>query len=511
MKPEGVHRWYRVSPLAIIFFILGIAQKLFWQGLPALVVMFAWIASADDYQVYWISRGLVVLAVLGFGFSVLSYLRFRYRITDDRVLLRQGVLHREELDIEFQRVQNITIKEPFYMRPLGLSVLSIETAGSREKEISIAGIKRDLALSLRERIIGGARPETTESPGQQSNTGEARLLVELSRRDILIHGLTANFMFWILIATGLVFGSDELSKRFFNWFANRFAIDDMVLYLQNEGGTLLLGFALFGLLLLVLILLPLVSIMGALFRYDGYRLTADGETYRKSSGLLTRFDDSLKQHKIQALVLKQNAIARYFKRISIQLRQTSAGSEADSGSMPSGTRSNFLVPALRPALASELSGEFFPECRPDQAIYTRVDQRRFMVFNMAVFLLPATLVALIPALLVSLKFFLVIPVIAGILYMVTNRRWQKAGYCVAGDYGFVRSGFIGTTTTIFPLFKIQRIDIRQTPIQHRKGLTHLTIHLASHSIKVPYMAIEDANRFRDLALYCAESSNAAWY
>ncbi|MGB7451273.1 MAG: PH domain-containing protein, partial [Lysobacterales bacterium] len=152
-KPEGVHRWYRVSPLAIIFFILGIAQKLFWQGLPALVVMFAWIASADDYQVYWISRGLVVLAVLGFGFSVLSYLRFRYRITDDRVLLRQGVLHREELDIEFQRVQNITIKEPFYMRPLGLSVLSIETAGSREKEISIAGIKRDLALGLRARII----------------------------------------------------------------------------------------------------------------------------------------------------------------------------------------------------------------------------------------------------------------------------------------------------------------------------------------------------------------------
>jgi len=510
-KPETAEQWFRVSPLAVIFFALGAAQKMLSHGLPAVLVMAAWIASSDADQLYWIIRAVIALAVVGVGFSILSYLRFRYRITDDRVLMRQGVLQREELDIEFHRVQNITIKEPFYMRPLGLSVLNIDTAGSGEKEISIAGIRRELALSLRDRILGSERPESPEPVDQQLNNGKARLLVALNRRDVLIYGLTANFSWWVVIAIGAVFGSDEITERLVGWLETRFSVTDMVLYLQNEGGTLLLGLVMFGLILLGLVLFPLISILGAVFRYDGYRLNVDGETYRKSSGFLTRFDDSLKQHKIQALIWKQNAIALYFKRISIHLRQASAGSNLESGQLPSALKSTFLVPALQPALANELSGEFFPDCRPDQVIYSPVDRRRFMVFNMAVPLLPITLVALIPALLVTWKFFLVVPVFVGIVFLITNRCWQKVGYGVVGGYGFVRHGFIGTETTIFPLFKIQRIDVRQTPIQHRKGLAHLTIHLASHSVKVPYISVEDANRFRDLAVYCAESSHEAWY
>lgn len=510
-KPDTAQQWFRVSPLAVIFFALGIAQKLLSQGLPAVLVLVALIASSEADKTYWIFRVAIVLVVLGIGFSIFSYLRFRYRVTDDRVLMRQGVFKREELDIEFQRVQNITIQEPFYMRPLGLSVLNIDTAGSGEKEISIAGIQRDLALSLRDRILGSEKSASPEPADQQLDNVKAKLLVALNRRDVLIYGLTANFSWWIVIAIGAVFGSDEITTWFIGWLEARFSVTETVLYLQNEGGTLLLGLVIFGLILLGLIMFPLISILGAVFRYDGYRLSVDGETYRKSSGFLTRFDDSLKQHKIQALIWKQNAIALYFKRISIQLRQASAGRAVDSGQLPSGLKTTFLVPALQPELANELSGEFFPDCKPAQAVYSPVDRRRFMVFNMAATLLPISLVTLIPALLVSWKFLLVIPVLTGIIFLITNRCWQKAGYAVDGGYGFVRSGFIGTQTTIFPLFKIQRIDVRQTPIQHRKGLAHLTIHLASHSVKVPYISVDDANRFRDLTVYCAESSQAAWY
>ena len=508
-KPEVKTEWLRISPLAVIFFALSAAKKALTQGLPMLVVVFAWLASAEGYQRYWLIRGGALLAVIGIAFAILGYLRFRYRISDDRILLRQGVVQREEMDIDFHRVQNITIKEPFYMRPMGLSVLSIDTAGSGAKEISIAGIQRELALELRDQILGATKPETTASPEQQVNTGKPRLLLALNRRDVLIYGLTANFMLWVAIAIGAIFSAGDLTERFFSWLATRFAVEDILVFLQNEGGTLLVGLAILGLVLLVLILLPLISVLGALFRYDGYRLTVDGETYRKSSGLLTRFDDSIKQHKIQALVWKQNFIARYFNRVSIQLRQASAGSEAKQGPMPA--KANFLVPSLQPELADELSGEFFPGCQPARTVYSHVDRRRFMVFNMAVLLLPATLITFIPSLLVSWKFLLVIPVFAGVLYMITRRRWQKAGYGVDGAYGFVRSGFLGTQITIFPLFKVQRIDVRQTPIQHRKGLAHLTIHLASHSVKVPYVTVEDANLFRDLALYKAETSKLAWY
>ena len=95
--------------------------------------------------------------------------------------------------------------------------------------------------------------------------------------------------------------------------------------------------------------------------------------------------------------------------------------------------------------------------------------------------------------------------------LASYRYWKKAGYAVAGEYGFVRHGFIGTTVTAFPLFKIQRVDIVQSRGQQKRGLANLVIHLASHSMTVHYIDIRDARTFRDLALYHAESSNRAWY
>ena len=79
------------------------------------------------------------------------------------------------------------------------------------------------------------------------------------------------------------------------------------------------------------------------------------------------------------------------------------------------------------------------------------------------------------------------------------------------DYGCLREGFFGYKTTLFPLRKLQRADIRQSPAQRRAGLANLTIHLASHSITMPYMALAEAQRFADLALQQAESTEEGWF
>ena len=103
------------------------------------------------------------------------------------------------------------------------------------------------------------------------------------------------------------------------------------------------------------------------------------------------------------------------------------------------------------------------------------------------------------------------PITLGLAWLVANRYWQRAGYAVVGDYAFIRHGIIGTVSTVFPLFKVQRIDISQTPGQRRRGLSHLSIHLASHSLSIPYVRIADAEQLRDLALYYAETTEQDWY
>ncbi len=121
---------------------------------------------------------------------------------------------------------------------------------------------------------------------------------------------------------------------------------------------------------------------------------------------------------------------------------------------------------------------------------------------------PATLSL---GLLVNWKFFLIIPLVLALSGLAAHRYWAQAGYAVEGEYGFVRHGFVGTTTTVFPLFKVQRVDISQSRGQRKRGLAHLVIHLASHSMTVRFLDIHDAETFRDLALYQAESTDRAWY
>jgi putative membrane protein len=55
------------------------------------------------------------------------------------------------------------------------------------------------------------------------------------------------------------------------------------------------------------------------------------------------------------------------------------------------------------------------------------------------------------------------------------------------------------------------VDLVQTPLQRRGGIGTLTVHLASHSLTMPYVRMGDAQQLRDLALYHAESSRERWF
>jgi len=505
--------WQRTSPVAVIFFLFDATRQFVTNGLPAVALIVAAYASGGDARKSWILVGILVAGLIGIVASILRWLRFRFCIVDDRVLVRSGVLHREELSVEFGRIQNISIREPVYMRPLGMALLSIDTAGSGQKEIVLGGIKKHTAIQLRETILSKKDQAGIADPDSETGAlADKSLLLTRSSKDIVIYGLTVNFVFWVLIAVGAFFGSQGVAENFVSWLETKIQLQDLLTMVESFGGLFSSILILIGMMLVVILLLPLISVLGALVRHYGYRLSVEGETYRKNSGLLTRHDESLKRHKIQAMVLKQNFVARFFKRTNMQLRIASAGSGVESGQLPTGPKTTFLVPVLHNDELAELIPDFFPGCEYYNVQFSRINRRRFsmVILGWAV-LPPLMLVTGLLSLVVSWKFVVLLPVAAAIAWSIISRVWEKIGYGVVGDYGFLRRGFFGTHTTVFPLFKVQKIDIRQTPGQRRKGLAQLSIHLASHTLIIPYVCEHDAKSFRDLALYYVESSNRAWY
>jgi putative membrane protein len=203
MSKTGPHlNWQRTSPVAVLFMLLKGARQLVGNGLPAVAVVVAAYVSGGATRRSWVLTGFLIVGLISIVGSILGWLRFRFCIVDDRVLVRSGVLHREELSVEFGRIQNISIREPVYMRPFGLAVLSIDTAGSGQKEIVLGGIKKDTAIQLRETILSNAQPITAEPDGEADALPDKSLLLLRSTKDIIIYGLTVNFVFWLLVAVG---------------------------------------------------------------------------------------------------------------------------------------------------------------------------------------------------------------------------------------------------------------------------------------------------------------------
>ncbi|NRB72062.1 MAG: PH domain-containing protein [Xanthomonadales bacterium] len=516
LQADPVEQWHRISPLSILFYGFAFIRDVGLNALPALVVAAAALGKSLATQA-WLLSAIVLLVLLLAAYGALSFLRFRYALAGDRLLVQRGVLQREALDISFERIQNINITTPFYMRPFGLAVLAVDTAGSSGKEVSLFGVKtcvaedirRTIAARLNENNTAGAAAQISDDALQQ----EGELIVALKSKDILLYGLTANFLLWVVLGTGFFFSSGDSSQELLDQLAEWLQLGNRVDQIQARGGTTLLVLLGTSLLALILLALPMLSMMGALFRYHGYQLLRSEDRYRCSRGLLSKHDESLSQHKIQAVVWKQNAIARLLGRINLQLQQASAGVsvQAQQNSGMPGARPALIVPAQTPPEAARLSAEFLTGARPERARYTGISRLRYTLVSTAWIMVPLTLALGILAMLTSAGFLLISAMATLALLLIFYRISGQYGLAVDGDFGYHRSGFIGRTITVFPLFKVQRVDLIQTPWQARRGLANLTIHLASHSLTLSYLPVSKAERFRDLAIYHAESSQRRWF
>ncbi len=247
------------------------------------------------------------------------------------------------------------------------------------------------------------------------------------------------------------------------WLSKRVKPEDLLIAVQSDANAIIGVLMIIGLIFAVVLLLPLISVIGALLRHYGYRLTVDGETYRKNSRLLSRHDESMKRHKIQAVVWKQNFVARWFRRINIHLRVASAGSGIESGKLPGVSKATFLIPALHPSEAINLTAEFLPDCQPDQVAFSSVDRRRFTVKSLGIGWLPPIVgISVIPIFLVSWKFALAIPVAMGFAWLIVHQVWKKTGLRHSGRIRFYTKRIRGHTDYRVPT--LQSATDRHSPI-----------------------------------------------
>jgi putative membrane protein len=105
-----------------------------------------------------------------------------------------------------------------------------------------------------------------------------------------------------------------------------------------------------------------------------------------------------------------------------------------------------------------------------------------------------------------LLFFLWVP----LSYFINIRVYKNWSIRWDSDHLSIKRGFWTNSVSIMAWFKIQAVDIRQTPYQDRNDIANVWLYTAGGNIMIPYMHLEDAERVRDFTLYKAESTKKPW-
>ncbi len=535
--------WRRTSPFAIVFFLGTTIRTIAGNYLQAAASLGA-IAYLTRFEFLPVGLSMgwaILLVALAIGaIALLRYWFFRFKLEEDRVLIHQGVLKRTALDLPFDRIQGINVERSLVDRILGLVTIRLDTAGTIVAEGRLPSVSGVLADWLRTRVDGSQREPaaeedpaaaaspTAESPDVTAVRPEPREGGRTAARDQLLLRLNPADMFRIGLAdrTALVFAgalallaeAAEPVQRMIG------GVVESVWSTFADLGVLSQVLAAAALVLALLVVFVLGAVGSAFLRHNDFTLWRRGTAYRSRGGLLTQKEVVVETAKIQQLTLSQNIVMRWFGRYRFGALPAGAvpmqGSDAPTSLE---VADNLAIPLIEAPLAEKLRRRLFGAegagltLVPGAPAFVRVSPHYVRALMLRIGIVPILAGALLPLVWQGAAGAWIVPLgiwwtawvlLSGLLAL---QCWRRRGYLHDDDGLASRRGLFGSRVDAFLFRKVQGVTVRRSPLQRRKGLATVEVHLASGVVAVPYIDHGIACGLRDYILYKAESSRVRWH
>lgn len=501
--------WQRLSPAAVLYYIVKFVTGIIKNGVQTVVPLTAVVATSGDNRWFILMTIIAVGGVTMIVGALLSYLNFKFRVEGNSFLIRSGVLKRKRLTLSFDRIQNVALSEPLYFRPLGLVILTLESAGSKSEEANLAGIPRALANVIRRHVLEwkSRTQNAADAENISENNDTAAEKATFQTKELLRHpiselakyGLSNNNTFVLAGIAAVVFSQ-------FDKFWGTALVEDWFDVIGGVIGTGVLSIVAFILFAAVIILLLLVgaSVAGAIIANYNYHLTYGDHKYHRTRGLFNREETSVPEKKIQSLRISQPIVARFLGRFHLTLQQVGFASKDGSNK-----KNNFIIPSVRQEFYRALTERLFQNASLLEVPLNSISRRfvsRHTLFSVGIVSVALSLTLAMPLGLAAL-----IPMAAPVISLpVLLLRRRRYGYAMNNTHGVVRSGFLGHNLTVFPFIKVQSMEIIQSPGQRKHDLADLKITLASRALTIPYITLEHALEWRKAALLEVETNDAPW-
>ncbi|WP_372871167.1 PH domain-containing protein [Shewanella sp.] len=494
--------WQRLSPWSVVSFTLGTAKGVLTQGYALIPIVFTgWKKGFDSPLVI----GVALAVLLGIiSYALIQFITYRFRPGEDKLEVRRGLWFVRKDELPFDKIQNIRLDQPFYFKPLNLCTLVVETAGSKNDEVSIAAMPLDGAQQLKVRLLG--RINHNQSNGQaDANAGTAnvsdQLLIKRSPRELLIFGLYHNNLVWLMVLAGSLMGQLPVEQ-----FIESLGLE--AVHQFKSQGTLAATLLMLALGALAYLLFSLLSVTFAFLKYHPYRLHMGPQTeptLERSGGIIAHQQDALAMRRVQLLEFNQPPIARLLRRWTLFFRQVQGHEVEQHVKLP------LLVPALTReelgALLNELSTLPGNSEKPPAAAEFLPINSGWLSRRLLLPALAATLVIVFSNNWLVIEIALTGATLTALGMWLRFRHW---GYRMGEDVIWHRSGLLGQSIKRIALSKVQHLAIMQSSGQRKAGYATLKIGLASGELSLPWIPITEAKAMAKAALDRVRPDNHNW-
>lgn len=397
-------------------------------------------------EAFLIAATAVIVAVVTVGGSVLRYLRFRYEVTPDAIIVRGGVLFRFRRVVPFERIQSVDTVQRLVHRMFGVVELKIEAVGGSSTEAEISAVSPSEAdlirrTVLRERSQPVAQPDTSILPSPP----EGRVLATADIGDIVLYGATGGRVALIAV-----------------FLANIFEV--VTPFLPSDGAT---GFGevasrvgVLGVAVAVIGVLTVsitISVGATVLRFWEFTVRRAEDRLTVERGLLDHRRSNIPLHRVQAVVVHENPLRRLLDRAMVTV--TVAGQHGErrdptaSIVLPIGHRAEALALAstLLETDASSLVSGLDPA--PRRALGPRL-----------VWAIVLTVPWAVPAAILLAPWGLFALVAPPLALCWAAWTWRWLGTALTTEYVVVRSGLAVRQTRIVPIPNVQAVHLRRTPL-----------------------------------------------
>ena len=539
----------RQSPLAIVF----LAWRILRQVSLVNLIFIAVAISSGRLPISGLALITLVLAALAVS-AALSWWRFVFVIKEGELRVDKGVLAQEHLAIPLNRVQTVSLEQGLFHQILGLTRVSVDTAGSSVVEFKFDALDRRQA-ELLQQVVGHHRAmlRAEADIGEMDSAGiDDRALLDapppigpptssVAPQDLVPAGVASGGQARLgpldldsmppplepqvepeVVAFRSFVDLVKIGVGSWPWAGLVFVFPLLAVVDQLQE---LVGLDVFGnvtdwiddveagrvdpqvsvptLVAFVLGFLLLATIAGWLFQIIRAVLTnwemtisrirtSSGDSLRRDAGLLNRTTVSANLARVQSLRVSQAPIQRW-----LGIRNVTMLITGETNIQIPGTTESELKTFTDLALTGS---EPHLNRRVAQAYILR-EGRTALVIGSAVGVVTALTLGRWGVLAI------LIPVQAavGALMYVRTMRWGFTDNRIA-----YRHGVLNRREHHVEFVKAQSVAVRQSFFERRRDLATFRLHTAEAEFSIPFIPKADADALRDIVLHYVETSTRSW-